>query len=491
MTNFGFLMNTFRLSPNDFLTIGYDHTLISRWRTGKRKLMPGRIQVRTISAMFLQKDSQSDRPIIGRLLNIWYPSLASETPEEKQQLLERFLTEKEQFTEDYGKLREMRLNCLQHEKIEISPASRGIESVRLGLLYFLDLVERLTEPQELRLVFTEGQVICLTDENFGNLFIAKLMRLFGAGHRLSIAIRSDCVGADIPYFHRIRLYTHLKGYITTQYFDIFKPRSVKMLGSAGDCLVFRISRENLWDFDNTYMEILSDPDSVGEITGQIQEYFSLSQPLVRYDFFRNPENYLCQTGIRKERPCYLITGLPHFGIMYEEELRRSFNLNEDETERLRKEFHPFLLSPEYFNDTVPIRHIFNESAIKAALSKQRHQAHAISAMLGRKVWMSSEDLRLLLKRIKTLLKTRQNYEVCFIDAAQFDDISIQIGVWGNEAAVSWLEKDVSAAARDYPVIAGIQSFGTAVWKEITNGMYDRKTATEQINRLLRDHLGKR
>jgi hypothetical protein len=106
-------------------------------------------------------------------------------------------------------------------------------------------------------------------------------------------------------------------------------------------------------------------------------------------------------------------------------------------------------------------------------------------MLGRKVWMSTEDLVLQLKRIRQLLQALPNFEVCFLDKSIFADISLQVAVWGNEAVITWLEKGSSASCREYPIVSGMQMFCSTVWDEIPNEMRSRQVVIQKINGMLR------
>lgn len=43
--------------------------------------------------------------------------------------------------------------------------------------------------------------------------------------------------------------------------------------------------------------------------------------------------------IRKDRPCYIISRIPHFGVIPPEALAQNFSLSEDELSFLRQEFY--------------------------------------------------------------------------------------------------------------------------------------------------------
>ena len=168
MTNFAFLMDLLSISAKDFSKAGFDHTLVSRWRSGKRRLMPGRRQAAIIAKLFIETDAKREFPVLERLMQIWYPAQPYGMDEEKQELLELFLTENGQTDPDYQKKRQVRLDCLRNHSEHTPAAPRGKEAVRLGLLDFLDLVGRLPESTQISFVFTEGLSIYLNGTDFGS-----------------------------------------------------------------------------------------------------------------------------------------------------------------------------------------------------------------------------------------------------------------------------------------------------------------------------------
>ena len=486
MTNFAFIMDLLRITAKSFSQAGFDHTLISRWRSGKRRLMPGRRQVAVVAEMFRDADARRDFPVLEGLLKIWYPAMKCSSESEKQSFLEKFLTEKGQTDPDYVRKREVRLDCLRHHDGNNPAAPRGVEAVRLGLLDYLDLIGNLPEPVRFCFVFTEGLSIYLDDPDFGSLLMEKFIKLFEAGHKMLSIMRSDSAMSDAWYFHKTKLYAHLKGYISTLYYSDYEQQgSEKILGIAGDNFALRAVRQSHWDANDTYISIYHDSKQAAEISERIESYISRAQPLAYYGFFGNPDGWLSNISILKNEPCYLFARLPHFCIAQPEYLAASFGLTEDEMALLRREFHPLTLGPAFFDEDAPIRHIFSESDIEDALLKKRHQSHELSAMLGRKVWMPTRNLAGQLMKIQALLKTHSNYEVCFLNNAQFNELLLQIGVWGHEAAISWIEGYPALSCKNYLIVTSMQSLCFKAWNEIPSEMRSRKAANRKLSQWLK------
>ena len=483
MTNFAFLMDLLEISAKEFSKTGFDHTLVSRWRAGKRRLMPGRRQAAITAKLFMETDAKREFPVLEKLVQIWYPTQPYGMEAEKQELLEMFLTEKGQTEPDYRKKREVRLECLRNYSEAAPAAPQGIEAVRLGLLDFLDLIGGLPEPTQISFVFTEGLAIYLDDSDFGRMITKKLMELFEAGHRMLSVMRSDSAMRDAWYFQKIKLYAHLKGYITTQYYDEYEQQgSEKILGTAGDKLAIKVTRQRLTETNDTRMNIYNDAKKAAEIGAGIKKYISRSRPLAYYGFFDKPDGWLNNISIQKDKPGYLFARMPHFSLATPEELAKYFALTNDEAALVMREFRPIALEPCFFNEDVPVRHVFCETDIEDALMKKRHQSHELSAMLGRKVWMSTKHLAQQLAKIQTLSKTCKNYEVCFLDHAQFNGLLVQIGVWGNEAAISWIENRPALSCKNYLLVSSMQSLCVKAWNEIPAEIRSRRAANRKLDR---------
>ncbi|MCI8980446.1 MAG: hypothetical protein HFE52_07245, partial [Clostridia bacterium] len=179
MTNFAFIMDLLKISSKNFSEIGFDKSLVSRWRRGKLRLMPNRHIVRSISELFWTVDLNTPNPVLKDVLNIWYPAEPCNTESEKLLLLERFLTEKGQFSEEYENTRETRLGKL----IESNTGnqfivSKGIGSAKLRILDFLDLIDNLPKPVIVTAAYPQGQGIISFDAEFNTKVSKKYESIF-------------------------------------------------------------------------------------------------------------------------------------------------------------------------------------------------------------------------------------------------------------------------------------------------------------------------
>ena len=489
LTNFDFLMTLFNLSPNDFIKIGFDHSQVSRWRSGKRRLMPGRHPAAAIAGLFCAMDEDREHPLLERILRIWYPDAPWGDTASKHHLLECFLTEKEQCAPTYQKVREARLGFLRGGRNgESLDGPCGIEAICVHMLDFLDRIIALDASVDIYFVYTGGQFRYLGDPAFGKLLMAKLSKLFLSGCRLMVATRIDRAVSDAWDFHRIRerIHAHLRGYIRTYYFHSFHiQEDDRILGTVPGKLAFQVSTGNAWDYEQSSVRIYDDPEVVADVGRRISSYFDRSAHPYYYDFFNEPSLWLEDVQIPADQPCYLFMDLPHFNLVPPDEFRTCFNLGEAELVYLQRVSRPLLLPPSFFNAETPVRHIFCAASIDEALAKKRHQSPVLSALLGRKVWLPASRLIRILVRMQTLLAHQPNYEVCFLDHGRFHGLLMQVGIWGLDASICWLDRHPAVACRDSLTLAGMQSVCAEAWADIPSAMRSKQAAMEKLRQWIK------
>lgn len=486
MTNFAFIMDLLKISSKKFSEIGFDKSQVSRWRRGKLRLMPNRHIVKSISALFWAADAARPHPVLQEILDIWYPASPCRTAEEKHALLERFLTEKGQLEEAYLQRREKRLgicSCADGDSCMI--VSRGIEAVKQRILDFYDLILALPNPATILLVFPQGRGALSFDADFNACVQEKYDRLFARGHRIcSVICTDDAIGHFTASYNRTLVHL-LKGYARSQYFDDFNAETTELfLAAAGDSLALELREEEPGRIESAAGTIYTDESQISRIREQIRLYAGRSKNREYFDFFHKPDGYLKNVHISPDSPCYMIARLPHFGILPADAFPVSFALTDAEAELTSQELRPLLLHPPYFWEYATVRHIFCESAIENALLKKRHQCNELSAVLKRRVWMTTPHLIRQLAGMLTLLKERKNYEVCFLSEERFEALKIQLAVWGYGASIVWLDDAHSAASRGYVNQRIIQGFCRAAWDKIPGKMKARAASVQKLEQWL-------
>lgn len=485
MTNFAFVMDILKIPSKKFLEFGFDKSLVSRWRRGKLRLMPNRHIVHSISKLFWEVDAKSYNPVLQKILNVWYPAEQCNTEIEKNDLLERFLTEKEQMETEYEERRMARLGKLPSDAKEPYIISKGIESAKLRLLDFLDLIIASPNSTSIISAYPQGRGALALDMKFNTKVLDRYEKIFKKGHKMDFIIRSDDAISNFSYSYNKWLLNILNGQVRQRYFDDFNAYNTDVfLAVVNNAIAIELIEEQPGDLDSIISAIYVDDGHIADISNRIQIYSEHSKKREYLGFFDNSDSYLKYVHISPDSPCYIFNRLPHFGILQEDDFAKAFSLSETEKQLLNQELKPMLLNPEFFWDYAAVRHIFCESDIENALLKKRHQSMELSRMLKRRVWMSTQALVRQLKKILNLLETHKNYEVCFLSDERFDELKIQLALWGYGASVVWTDEKCSLASRGYTNQRIIQGFCYTVWDNIPAKMKSRAAAIHKIEQWL-------
>lgn len=103
-TNFAYLMDLLGVRSVDLCNaVGADKTLVSRWRSGKRKLTPESRWAKEIAAFFVEMDEKRRGHALLEVLRAYYPAEPLDTREQKQKALERWLVTAGQSQAEYQK----------------------------------------------------------------------------------------------------------------------------------------------------------------------------------------------------------------------------------------------------------------------------------------------------------------------------------------------------------------------------------------------------
>ena len=500
-TNFAYVLTLLDVRPRDMVVaLDADKSVVSRWWNGKQKLMPGHGWVDKVADYLIGKDSRLKASILPNILRAYYPAENMKTAGSRRTLLMRWLHEYGWRPAQHkdGRMGLKGLMLEQAEKFsppplerEIAPAPPpqdnivvyGVEGVQGSTLQFLDLVTQQSDPCEILFACPEGLEMLTRDKRFLPHFIDTLMKLFAAGHSMSVVIRTDYRVSDIAEFSGPWLVAHLLGYIHSYYYDDFISFAKEKLLAVVPGKI--AGRANETDEGKLYASIHFDKKTIDSIHAEIESYQEKSTQRFHYSWFEQPDGFLRGVVPASDRPHYLFSRLPHFCVAHEDTFQESFSLDENEMGVLQTNFSPLLSHPGFFAADTVVRHIFCENDIEDALLKNRHVSAEISVILGRRVVMNTQTLVERLVLLKKLLSEHKNYEVCFLREEHFEKFRMQIAAFGDRAAIGWIPGGKSTACKDYTNVNALTGFCESVWQQIPNIMKTHSAATRDLNRWLK------
>lgn len=493
-SNFAVVMDLLGITPQALsVAIGVDVTLISRWRTGGRNLVYGRQWATRIAEFFLERDAAQKPPVLGRLLAPFYPIDDADDPKEQRKLLERFLTQKDQFSDAYQlKRKKLLLDVFSQKPTRegqrrtrrdkgIREVAAGTKSINSAMLDFLDKALESGRPMSILFVCPGDLALVTENEEFGEALMDRLMRLFAQGSRMKAVLRTDFRMSDVSYFSGRWLVAHLLDYIKSYYYDDYrKLDDLRMMGIFGDKMAFRILPDSKQGYRG---EFYYNASEINGFEREFMKYYDASAQRFHYSFFSHPDDFLLNLPSKVSGSCFQFTRLPHFGVRAE--MPAALKVTETESHLLRHQFAPFFHAPDTLSPTVRIHHVFCSDEIESALDKPRHLVAELSVALNRRIYMPTQLLVDQLAAIRRLIDSRDNYSVCFLPKQAFDQLGMQIVVWGGEAAIGWIPGSRCTACRDYTNVGALHGFCATMWARIPGTMKTKGVVNGKLNTWLR------
>ena len=505
-TNFAMLLRLLGARPCDVCeAVGADKSLVSRWCNGKQKLMPGHGWVDKVADYLILLDGRLREPVLREVLAAYYPDETLDTPELQRVVLLEWLAAvghlpSQQQTDRPGlaglvMARAAALSTPQPAPAPVEPPQPlpmknavvyGRKGVQGSALQYLDLVLAQTEPQEILYVCPEGLDMYTRDEKFGAVLMDRLMEVFAAGHTLSVVLRTDYKMTDVSAFSGRWLVAHLLGYVRSYYFDEFhKTYDEKMLVVVRDKMAMKVTDNRQTDDSGVYTAIYFDKPTVEQIWQECAGYQSRSKQRFHYHLFEQPDGYLRGVTPLPDRAHYQFVRLPHFGIKGAEWGQEDFNITDEEREKLLLDFSPLCVPASYYEAQTPVRYLYCEDDIEDALLKSRHVCPELTAMLGRRVVMTTQTLVDRLVLLKKMLEQTKDFEVCFVRDEYFKKLTMQIACWGDVAAIGWIAGGKSTACKDYTNTNALTGFCESIWAKIPNIMKSRRAALRKLETWLK------
>lgn len=501
-TNFAMLLRLLGARPRDICeAVGADKSLVSRWCNGKQKLMPGHGWVDKVADYLLLLDGRLRDPVLREVLAAYYPDEALDAPELRRDMLLGWLAtaghlpaQRQTDTPGLAGLVMAKAAQLAAQQEPPRPTEAppplpmknavvyGKEGVQGATLQFLDLVLAQPEPQQFTFVCPEGLDMYTRDVKYGEVLMDKAMEVFEAGHTLNVVLRTDYKMTDVSAFSGRWLVAHLLGYIHSYYFDEFnKTYGDKMLLAVKGHMAMVVSDAKEKDRSSVYTTLLFDRDSIDAVCKEIEDYRQRSRQRFQYHFFEQPDGYLRGVRPLTDRAHYQFARLPHFGIKGAERGQEDFSISDVEREKLLLDFGPLCVPVSYYEAQTPVRHLYCEEDIEDALLKSRHVCPELTAMLGRRVVMTTQTLVNRLALLKKMLEQHGNFEVCFVRDEHFQRLTLQIACWGDVAAIGWIAGGKSTACRDYTNTNALTGFCESIWDRIPGIMKSRRAALRKLD----------
>jgi hypothetical protein len=108
--------------------------------------------------------------------------------------------------------------------------------------------------------------------------------------------------------------------------------------------------------------------------------------------------------------------------------------------------------------------------IREGLRKERVLNEPLSALFGRRAFISQRILRAMLARLLDAMAKNEDFEVALLPRSAFAKLELELVCWRNSASVSWLQDGSESVFANDPISSG--SFHVAIdhaWDRLHKG----------------------
>lgn len=467
-SNLSLIMDYLSVTSKELsIELNIDSSLISRWKSGERRLTPDGFGAKALADYFYARAPADTQTFLLAACPV-----EMQIEKQPKEVLRLWLCK---YT---GREERLSILSLLSNQMAYPGCQDGIEAARRALANFLDYAENLPSPGEILFSCPDGLSIFTRNGGYNLPLQAKLTRIFQRGFHLQTVLRTDYRISDVAMACGPWLRSHLHEYIQSYYYDDFTLSEDEKIII---CLPGHLAIETRVNDAGIETSVWSSPEKIKNVQRCFEYIRSNAVQRFRYHFFNEPKGFFTSLQLCKDKPVYLFQRLPCYGIGNDKTMAQLFNLSEAERTLFHREFAPLLVPPHSFS--APVYHVIDAGAVDNVLDHNRLLCRTMSQICARRVFMSSKQLALQIVLMRKELAECPTYHLLCLNSDAFEQIDMELGVWGNEAAIAWLsDASNSTACKDYPNVSALQGFCATIWKQ---SAASKRIAMEKLDSWIR------
>ena len=494
MTNFALMMQVLALTPSDIAQrLGADTTLVSRWRTGSRRIMPDRHWADEIAQMLFQEDAKRRMPLLPRLMQAYEPDLDLESVTDVTEAIRQFLTVAGQMEPGYHQHVVELINTVsagEMEPILVDAAWNkngsmnvvGYKAVRKLVLDFFEYAVKLGRGEETVLCCTDHLATLLEDPKNKQRLTRLMDKAQKSGCSLKIVFHATCTSETIAPLWGTLMQGQLNGHFDSAFRADYQPDGEKILGAVRGRSAISVNTNT--NGRGAVAMLHAEPQEIEKVFVRANEYAMDADVWSHNRFLADSGDFLCDVSDYHAKPCYLFSRMPQFGFLQHDEYASFYRIDPKQAQALCEQC-PMLVHPvSNVPGHVPVRHVFCQEAIDEVLLEARRMVPSLTEFCGQRVFMTAKKLVEALKMIRALLVKHKNYEVCFLPEGTFVDFSMNVVSWGDASVVAW-SNGRSTAAKATRIANAAHIFCSRAWDCVPSTLRSRAAAIKHIDQWLK------
>lgn len=457
---------------------GIDKTLISRWKSGQRRLSPVSAYSKQISSYLLSLDNAES--IINKTLN------AYGLDENRGSLQDNFifwLAEQELPSPSLRNAVSMADNSEYTASFRVFQGNSGLRS---AIITMIDYVMTLPGPQNIVAVALSDFNWVTADPAFFNLLVERLSVAFTRGVTLTMVSRENFTD-DMARFSGLWLAAHLKGYIKSYYYrEDAAEAEEKVFISVKDGVCLCLKHDSNVA-DGLYAAMYTDNITVQHIYHECTEYLTRANTQFRYGFFDEPGSFLNDIDNEKllAADAYVCSAVPSLGAINYRQAHLYARDTLRDTKQRTEQVKALFFTPNQFIPAAKMRHIYCLESIDNLLSPGRTVDYPLSVIYGKRIHHSHKRVMEQLEHIRDWLRANENFEVALAPAHVFEQIPLEFICARNNLCVAWIaDSAVSTCVKDQNKVESLFGYASQLWERLPKYCKDRHHTIRQLNQWL-------
>ncbi len=460
-----YLMGRLQISSSKLSEIsGVDHSLITKWRRGERKLTTRSKGLRPIAAALLKIDSENAAKIIAAPYKIEGDSDEAAlamylVSEDSPALKPRTAPPKRQVSGEY--------TVTYHVYL-------GKKGLRNALLSMMDYVMTLPPGQEIVSVMNEDFEWLTGDIAFMLVYIKKMKQAIARGTVFTTETHVEKTATDISMFAGTWAAEGMRGNVNSLYCDIELPKNVMLACCIKGYWSMRLYNDPEVE-DSMYAAMYTDPIDIKQDVKLCIQAKACAQNMLKMDFLSSAYS----VSPRSAKGFMAIQRTPCFGFLRQNEFKSIAGKDKADVPQC-------LLQPDEGFPQVPIKLIMCREDLLEALCKERKLNVPISEVLGHRAYVPSNTLKRQLSRLLEAMQERNDCEVALVPKCAFERIGVETLTLKESASLSWMNEPVrSVYTEDESITNSMYGFGDYVWERLLAGWKRKSNVVRQLKKWLK------
>ncbi len=428
------LLKEFHLSGKQLAEyLNVDYSLVSKWRSEKRRLNPEYIS--KIAELFLTLDAKYEYKRIEKMIHHTFSEKEKAHGEKMQALLEFWLSSKSPEKEANSIENFMKKKCTKQSYYVFNGTSGRRESINIFLDYMCT-----RQGGNLWLYSQEDNKWYYEDDDFLKTWQEKNITVLNQGNTIHVIHPVELRYSRVAHFLYRWIPLHLIGNAFAYYIPIYRESDIKVtiFLAENELVLVGVTSEKFTKKIITYM--FTEQEVLQNARDVLMELFHQSDKMFeRFSFESNGQFFNAfKQIIANKRPVYYFSGAPIMYMVPSDCLLEALMENEyTEEEKKLYERIIYQCSFDYMMtiSKVPINYIINEGQLRRLLKMNRVMMRFLSHCLGRPFYVNQKTFRKLLIKSMEVVCGYEDMSIMLTDHSMFHPF--------NDIAMFVKEKEVA------------------------------------------------